>query len=88
VNIWQSYKEEGGCLVHYVRLATTLLQVEDSALHNAPFARNFFESMPEKRQFKDDPFCCYRTIIATGQQKHANAGVRMREVPRCWRRPT
>jgi len=22
-NIWQGYKKEGGCLVHFVRLATT-----------------------------------------------------------------
>ena len=25
-NIWQGYKKEGGCLVHFVRLATTLLK--------------------------------------------------------------
>jgi len=28
VNISQSYKEERGCLVHLVRLATTLLKEE------------------------------------------------------------
>jgi len=32
VNIWRSYKLEGGCLVHFGRLATTL--VEESALHD------------------------------------------------------
>jgi len=26
VNIWQRYKQEGGCLVHFVCLATTLLK--------------------------------------------------------------
>jgi len=26
---WQSYKQEGGCLVHVVRLATTLLEEEE-----------------------------------------------------------
>jgi len=31
VNIWQSYKQEGGCIVHLVHLATTLLKDEDSA---------------------------------------------------------
>jgi len=36
-NIWQSYKQEGGCLVHFVRLATTLLKVEKTALQNLPF---------------------------------------------------
>ena len=29
--MWQSYKQEGGCLVHFVRLATTLLKDEGSA---------------------------------------------------------
>ena len=28
MNIWQSYKQERGCLVHFVRLATTLLKDE------------------------------------------------------------
>ena len=31
VNIWQSYKQERGCLMHFARLANTLLQDEDSA---------------------------------------------------------
>ena len=34
VNIWQSWKQEGGCLVHFVRLTTTLLKVEESARDN------------------------------------------------------
>jgi len=29
MNIWQSYKQERGCLVHFVRLATTLLNEEE-----------------------------------------------------------
>jgi len=28
VNIWQSYKQERDCLMHFVRLATTLLKDE------------------------------------------------------------
>jgi len=28
VNIWHSYKHDGGCLVHDVRLANTLLKIE------------------------------------------------------------
>ena len=32
VNIWQSYKQEGGCLVHFVCLATTLLKDEESLI--------------------------------------------------------
>ena len=31
VNIWQSNKQEGVSLVHFVCLATTLLKVEESA---------------------------------------------------------
>jgi len=34
VNIWQSYKQELGCLVHFVHLATTLLKDEESARDN------------------------------------------------------
>jgi len=29
--IWQSYKQERGCLVHFVRLSTTLLEDKESA---------------------------------------------------------
>ena len=29
VNIWQSYKQERGCLVHFARQANTLLKDED-----------------------------------------------------------
>ena len=31
VNIWQSYKQERDCLVHFARLANTLLKDEESA---------------------------------------------------------
>ena len=34
VNIWQSYKQERGCLVHIAHLANTLLNVEESARDN------------------------------------------------------
>jgi len=33
VNIWQSYKQEGGCLVHFVCLATTPLNDEEFTRH-------------------------------------------------------
>jgi len=35
VNIWLSYKQEGGCLVHFVSLATTLL-TKSSAMAEGP----------------------------------------------------
>jgi len=33
VNIWQSYKQEGRCLVNFVRLATTLLEDKEFTRH-------------------------------------------------------
>jgi len=34
VNIWQSYKQERDCLVHFARLTNTLLKDEESARDN------------------------------------------------------
>jgi len=34
VNIWQSYKQERGCLMHFARLANTVLKDEESARDN------------------------------------------------------
>jgi len=34
VNIWQSYKQERGCFMHFACLANTLLKDEESALDN------------------------------------------------------
>jgi len=36
VNIWQNYKQECGCLMHFARLANTLLKDEESARDNLP----------------------------------------------------
>jgi len=41
VNIWQSYKQERGCLMHFARLANTPLKGEESARDNDVFASNF-----------------------------------------------
>jgi len=46
VNIWQSYKQEHGCLVHFARLANTLLKDEESARDNHVFAYNFAKYSP------------------------------------------
>jgi len=43
MNICQSHKQEGGCLVQFVRLATTLLKVHDT-IHL--FARNYVKYSP------------------------------------------
>jgi len=44
VNIWKSYKQERGCVVHFARLATTLLEDEESARDNHVLACNFAKS--------------------------------------------
>jgi len=41
VNIWQSYKQERGCLMHFARLANTLLKDGESARDNHVLACNF-----------------------------------------------
>ena len=46
VNIWQSYKQEHGCLVHFARLANTLLKDEESVRDNHGFACNFAKYSP------------------------------------------
>ena len=45
-NIWQSYKQERGCLMHFARLANTLLKDEESARDNHVFAGNFAKYSP------------------------------------------
>ena len=34
VNVWKSYKQERGCLMHFARLANTLIKDEESARVN------------------------------------------------------
>jgi len=41
VNIWQSHKQERGCLVHYALLANTPLKDGESARDNHVLACNF-----------------------------------------------
>jgi len=48
VNIWQSYKQERGCLVHFARLANTLLKDEESARYNHVLTCNFVKYSPIK----------------------------------------
>ena len=40
VNIWQSYKQERGCLMRFARLANTLLNDEESSRDNHVHACN------------------------------------------------
>jgi len=46
VNIWQSYKQERGCLMHFARLANILLKDEESARDNHVLACNFAKYLP------------------------------------------
>jgi len=53
VNIWLSYKQERGCLVHFAHLATTLLKDEESARDNNVLACNFAKYLPIKNSLID-----------------------------------
>ena len=46
VNIWQSYKQERGCIMHFTRLANTLLKDEESGRNNYVLACNFAKYSP------------------------------------------
>ena len=46
VNIWQSNKQERGCLTHFACLANTLLKDEESARDDHVFACNFAKYSP------------------------------------------
>ena len=49
MNIWQSYKQDRGCLTHFARLANTLLKDEESARDNRVLACNFAKYLPIKK---------------------------------------
>jgi len=53
VNIWLSYKQERGCLVHFAHLATTLLKDEESARDNNVLTCNFAKYLPIKNSLID-----------------------------------
>jgi len=44
--IWQSYKQERGCLIHFARLTNTLLKDEEGARDNHVLACNFAKYLP------------------------------------------
>ena len=46
VSVWQSYKQERGCLMHFARLANTLLKDEESARDNHVLACDFAKYSP------------------------------------------
>ena len=87
-NIWQSYKQERGCLVHFGRLANTLLKDEESARDNHAFACNFAKYSPilnffftlklnqqlQTHFFTDTAIIAGRKMIRHGDAKHLNGG--------------
>jgi len=46
MNIWQSYQQECGCFMNFVRLANRLLEDEESARDNQVLACNFAKYLP------------------------------------------
>jgi len=74
VNIWQSYKQECGCLMHFARLANTLLE-QKSARDNHVLARNFAKYSPIKKitlRLSNKPFliCLLTTNYTLNMQIH------------------
>jgi len=53
VNIWQSYQQERGCLMHFARLANTSLKDEESARDNDVLACIFAKYLPIKKLLTD-----------------------------------
>jgi len=49
VNIWQSYKQERGCLMHFAQVANTLLKDEESVRDSHFLAFNFAKYLPIKK---------------------------------------
>ena len=49
VNIWQSYKQERGCLMHFAHMAKTLLKDEESTRDNHILACYFAKYLPIKK---------------------------------------
>jgi len=50
MNIWQNYKQERGCLMHFARLANTLLKDEESARDIHVLACNFARYSPIEKK--------------------------------------
>jgi len=46
MNIWLSYKQDHGCLMHFARVDNTLLKDEESARDNYVLACNFAKYSP------------------------------------------
>ena len=69
MNIWQSYKQGRGCLMHFARLANTLLKDEESARDNHVFASIFakYSTIQKKltHTLSNKPFLIWLLITQT-----------------------
>ena len=66
VNIWQSYKQERGCLVHFAHLTNTLLKDEESARDDHVLACNYTKCLPSARSYRPR---YVRTPVAAGRAR-------------------
>jgi len=53
VNIWHSYKQERGCLMHFARLAHTLLKDEERARSGGNFNIHLTANLPRNLSVKN-----------------------------------
>jgi len=58
VNIWQSYKQERGCLMHFAHLTNTLLKDEESEYFLNRFRFDRIVAMSLWPTFFGPPFIC------------------------------
>ena len=65
MNIWQSYKQERGCLMHFAHLANTLLKDEESARDNHVLACNSAKYSPIKKNSLTDSTPPHLKYVAT-----------------------
>ena len=63
MNIWQSYKQECGCLVQFAYLANTLLKNEESALLVCNFAKYLLIKKLSLTRLSSKPFLIW--LLAT-----------------------
>ena len=64
MNIWHSYNEERGCLMHFAHLANTLLKDEESARDNYVLVYNLYIHRYIHRFAKYSPILNFFSLLA------------------------
>jgi len=88
--IWQSYKQERVCPMHFARLANTLLKDEESARDNHVLACNFAKYLPTLKKITDRYFTVAESIGATYSNcwnTQGDSGVISFHIYACWFSP-